>query len=81
METKSISTLRRKANSLFKKAPEGSALEFVIDGQVYGTYDIPYNHFVEIDSKTPSEWVNGCVCFGITLKGLDNPEVEIRIKE
>jgi hypothetical protein len=81
METKDINTLRKEANSLFKKAPEGSALEFVIDGQVYGTYDIPYNHFVEIDSKTPSEWVSGCVCFGISLKGLDNPKVEIRIRE
>jgi hypothetical protein len=79
METKSISTLRRKANSLFKKAPEGSVLEFVIDGQVYGTYDIPYNHFVEPDSKTPSEWVNGCACFGIELRGLKSPHVEIRI--
>ena len=81
MEVKSINTLRKEAGKLFKKAPEGSALEFVIDGQVCGTYVIPENHFVTLDSKTPAEWVNGCVCFGIDLRGLKPSHVEIRISE
>ena len=81
MEVKNIDTLRKEVKRLFKKAPEGSTLEFVIDGQVYGTYDVPKNHFVTLDSKTPVEWVNGCACFGIELRGLKSPHVEIRISE
>ena len=80
MNASKLAKLRRQANYLFRKNPENSTMEFVINGQVYGTYTIPYDHFVEPDSKTPVEWVNGCVCFGIDYKGLDNPKVEIRMK-
>jgi hypothetical protein len=71
--------LRAQVNRLFKSNPEGSTIEFVVNDEVRGTYDIPRNHYVEIDSKRPIDWLNGCLCFEVDLKGLKNAKVGLRM--
>jgi hypothetical protein len=63
---------------LFKGRPAGSVIQLIIDDKVYGSYEIPENHFVTIDSKSPIDWLNQCVCFA-ELKGLKG-EFSLRIK-
>ena len=55
--------LRAQVNRLFKSNPEGSTIEFVVNDEVIGTYDIPENHFVTLDNKRPIDWLIGCLCF------------------
>jgi hypothetical protein len=47
---------------------------------VRGTYDIPENHFVTLDSIRPIDWLNGCLCFEVELKGLKNAKVGLRMR-
>lgn len=79
-ETKKA-VLRKQVNKLFKSSPEGSKIEFVVNDEVKGTYYIPINHFVSIDSKTPIDWLNGCLCFEVELKGLKNAKVGLRMRK
>ena len=78
-ETKKA-VLRKQVNRLFKSNPEGSTIEFVVNDEVKGTYDIPQNHFVTLDSKRPIDWLNGCLRFEVELKGLKNVKVGLRMR-
>ena len=78
-ETKKA-VLRKQVNRLFKSNSEGSTIEFVVNDEVKGTYDIPQNHFVTLDSKRPIDWLNGCLCFEVELKGLKNAKVGLRMR-
>ena len=80
MDNTKLATLCKQVNRLFKSGPEGSTIEFVVNDEVKGTYDIPQNHFVSLDSKSPIDWLNGCVCFEVDLKGLKNAKVGLRMR-
>ena len=53
----------------------GESIDLMYDGQSIAKYE-----FVEwsIDSKTPEQWLRGCLCFEISLKGRDINKVELR---
>lgn len=80
MDNTKLATLRKQVNRLFKSGPEGSTIEFVVNDEVKGTYDIPQNHFVSLDSKSPIDWLNGCVCFEVDMKGIKNAKVGLRMR-
>jgi hypothetical protein len=72
--------LRKQINQLFRSNPDGSVIEFVLNNEVKGSYEIPENHFVTLDSKTPLDWLNGMISFEVDLKGIRSPKVSLRIK-
>ena len=80
MNTMKAAALRKQVDKLFRSNPEGAVIEFVVNDEVKGTYEIPQNHFVTLDSKTPLDWLNGCICFEVDLKGLKNAKVNLRIR-
>lgn len=80
MNSTKVAALRKQVNQLFRNNPEGAVIEFVVNDEVKGSYEIPYNHFVTLDSKTPLDWLNGCICFEIDMRGIKNPKVNLRIK-
>lgn len=76
MDARVKSKLLGKLNRLYKGNPEGSIIECLANGKVVGTYEIPVNHFVTLDSKTPQRWFNLLCVFDIK----DGDKVELRIK-
>lgn len=80
MNSTKVAALRKQVNQLFRSNPEGAVIEFVVNDEVKGTYEIPQNHFVTLDSKTPLDWLNGCICFEVDMRGIKNPKVNLRIK-
>lgn len=80
MNTMKTAALRKQVDQLFRSNPEGAVIEFVVNNEVKGTYEIPQNHFVTLDSKTPLDWLNGCICFEIDMRGIKNPKVNLRMK-
>lgn len=84
METKELKKLRSKVARLFRENEEGKVIEFVVNGEVKGEYEIPRNHFVSIDMKTPANWLNGNICFEVDLRQLKTKEklnVDVRIRK
>lgn len=73
--------LRKMVNDLFRSNPEGSVIEFVLNDKVAGSYQIPVNHFVTLDSKTPVDWLNQLLVFEVELNSLKNPKVNLRIRQ
>lgn len=73
--------LRKQVDQLFRSNPEGTVIEFVVNNEVKGSYDIPVNHFVTLDSKTPLHWLNELLCFEVDLKSLKSPKVNLRIRQ
>ena len=73
--------LRKQVDQLFRSNPEGTVIEFVVNNEVKGSYDIPVNHFVTLDSKTPLHWLNELLCFEVDLKNLKSPKVNLRIRQ
>ena len=80
MNSVKTAALRKQVDQLFRSNPEGAVIEFVVNDEVKGTYEIPQNHFVTLDSKTPLGWLNGCICFEIDMRGIKNPKVNLRMK-
>ena len=78
MDKTKLNKLRAQVNRLFKGRPAGSVIQLMIGDKVYGSYEIPENHFVTLDSKSPIDWLNQCVCLA-ELKGLKG-EFSLRIK-
>jgi hypothetical protein len=81
MNTVKKAALRKMVNDLFRSNPEGSVIEFVLNGEVAGSYQIPVNHFVTLDSKTPVDWLNQLLCFEVELNNLKSPKVNLRIRQ
>jgi hypothetical protein len=80
MNTIKVAALRKQVDELFRNNQEGSTIEFVLNGEVKGSYKIPQNHYVEPDSKTPRRWFDLLLCFEVDMKGLKRPKVELRVK-
>ena len=80
MNSTKAAALRKQVNQLFRTNPEGAVIEFVVNDEVKGSYEIPQNHFVTLDSETPLNWLNLCMCFEVDIKGIKNPKVNLRIK-
>lgn len=71
MEKKLIRQIRR----ISKTIKRGESIDLMYDSQSIANYE-----FTEwtIDSKTPEQWLRGCICFEIDLKGRDISKVELR---
>ena len=56
----------------------GDKIFFNYDGKQVAEYQ-----FVEwsMDAKSPMDWFKGCVCFEVTIKGLDPTKVEITFEK
>jgi hypothetical protein len=80
MNSVKIASLRKQVDQLFRNNPDGTVIEFVVNDEVKGSYDIPVNHFVTLDSKTPLHWLYELLCFEVDLKGLKKPKVNLRIR-
>ena len=69
--------LRKQVDKLFKDNPEGTTIECIANGNVIGTYKIPLNHFVTLDSKPPVHWLNLLLAFNTN----ENDKVELRVRK
>ena len=67
--------LIKQIKQIEKTIKRGESIDLIYDGQSITNYD-----FVEwsIDCKTPEQWLRGCICFEISLKGRDINKVELR---
>ena len=69
--------LIKQIKQIEKFIKRGESIDLIYDGEVLPNcrYD-----FVEwtINCKTPEQWLRGCICFEISLKGLDINKVELR---
>lgn len=80
MNTMKTAALRKQVDQLFRNNPEGAVIEFIVNDEVKGSYEIPANHFVTLDSKTPLHWLNELLCLEVDLKGLKKAKVNLRIR-
>lgn len=81
MEGKELRKLRSKVIRLFKENNEGSVIGFYVNGEVKGTYEIPIRHFVSIDMKTPTAWLNENICFEVDLREIKtNEKLDVDVK-
>jgi hypothetical protein len=67
--------LEQEIRKIDKKLKCGDSIELMYDGESVAKYD-----FVErsIDSKTPLQWLRGCLCFEISLKCRDINKVALK---
>ena len=67
--------LIKQIRQIEKTIKRGENIDLMYDGQSIANYE-----FVEWsnDSKTPEQWLRGCICFEIDLKGRDISKVELR---
>lgn len=68
-------TLEKEIKKIDKKLKRGDRINLMYEGNSIAQYD-----FTErtIDSKTPLQWLRGCLCFDISLKGRDINKVELK---
>ena len=73
-----INKLLRKIGKIEDTIQMGDKLFFNYDGKQVADYQ-----FVEWsrDSKPPTDWFRECVCFEVTLRGLDPTKVEISFEK
>ena len=66
--------LERQIKKIEKSIKKGDRINLMYDGEIIEHYD-----FTEwsADAKTPLDWLRGCFCFEISLKGRDINKVEI----
>lgn len=81
MDARKKAELRKQVNRLFRSNPEGSVIELLVNDKVIGEYEIPQNHYVTLDSKTPLDWLNQTVCFEVDLKGIKNAKISVRMRK
>ena len=70
-----LNRLVRKDKAI-DKANHKYKLLMKYDGETIAEYDMS-NGERTIDTKTPEQWVRGCMVFLIALKGKDETKVEI----
>ena len=78
MDKAKLTQLRAQVNRLFRGRPEGSVIQLMLGSQEIEHYEIPENHFITIDSKSPIDWLNQAVCFA-ELRGIKG-NFSLRIK-
>lgn len=68
--------LEKQVKAFERKCQSGDTINLNYEGKCIATYK-----FTEwtLDSKTPSHWLNGCLCFEISLEGRDINKVELEI--
>ena len=77
-EKEHINKLLRQIEEIEDTIQMGDKIFFNYDGKQVAEYQ-----FVEwsMDAKSPMDWFNGCVCFEVTIKGLDPTKVEITFEK
>ena len=70
--------LEAKIKRLSKDLKKGDSFELMYDGQCIASYE-----FTEwsIDSKTPLDWLRGCLIFCVSLKGRDIDKVRLNFSK
>jgi hypothetical protein len=84
MDAKELRKLRSKVTRLFRENEEGTIIDFLVNGEQKGCYVIPQNHFVSIDMKSPTDWLNQNICFEVDLRQMKTKEklnVELRVRK
>ena len=81
MDARKMAMLRKQVSRLFRSNPEGSVIEFVVNDKVVGEYEIPQNHYITLDSKTPIDWFNQTMCFEVDLKGIKNAKINVCVRQ
>jgi hypothetical protein len=77
-EKEHLKKLMGKIEDIENTIKMGDKLFFNYDGKQVAEYQ-----FVEwsMDSKSPMDWFKGCVCFEVTMKGLDPTKVDIAFEK
>ena len=70
--------LEQEIKKYDKKLKRGDRIELLYDGEQIAKYD-----FFErsIDSKSPLQWLRGCLAFDISLKGRDISKVSLKLSK
>ena len=79
MDSYRVARLREQVKRMFNTNPPGTVIQLNIGNKVCGQYEIPENHFVTLDMKTPVDWLKGALTFSEIdgIKG--NPSLSIKI--
>ena len=76
-----LTKLVRQVNRLARKAEDKNVIQMMYEGEngieVIASYECLGMY--EPDVKSPEEWVRGCSCFEVTLKGRDIEKVTLRM--
>ena len=72
-----LSKLVRQVNRLARKAENDNVIQMMHEGEVIAEYSCDCMY--EPDAKSPEEWVRGCSCFEVMLKGRDIEKITLRM--
>ena len=72
-----LSKLVRQVNGFARKAENDNVIQMMYEGEVIAEYSCDCMY--EPDVKSPEEWVRGCSCFEVTLRGRDLEKVTLRM--
>ncbi len=67
--------IKHQVKKIAKTIKKGDSIILLYDGSELSRYD-----YVErsIDSKSPEDWINQCLCFDVKLRGRDINKCEIK---
>ena len=72
-----LTKLVRQVNGFARKAENDNVIQMMYEGEVIAEYSCDCMY--EPDVKSPEEWVRGCSCFEVTLRGRDLEKVTLRM--
>ena len=67
--------LEQEVRKIDKQLKCGETIDLIYDGDKIAQYEFTER---SIDCKTPLQWLRGCLCFEISLKGLDINKVTLK---
>ena len=70
--------LEKEIKKFSKNIKMGDKIELMYDGESIAEYV-----FVEwsLDSKTPLDWLRGCMCFDVALKNRDESKLSLKFSK
>lgn len=69
--------LENKVKRITRSLEKGDAIEMLYDGECIAKYDNKYGEIFSPDTKTPLQWLRGCLVFEVALRGRDASKVEL----
>lgn len=70
-----LKKLEKEIRKIDKQLKCGDSIELMYDGESIAKYEFTER---SIDCKTPLQWLRGCLCFEISLKGRDINKVTLK---
>lgn len=67
--------LEQEIKKIDKQLKCGETIDLIYDGDKITQYEFTER---SIDCKTPLQWLRGCLCFDISLKGRDINKVTLK---